>query len=129
MATFTTTTLMLSALALTGCSEPRSRDFFAKDGITVGTPAALGSGSYRIPVKFATAIVHSGQWIDSVDAEVANADILITARFISADASRAARGNGYPGYVTVTGLNPGTYSLRYRDPNGSMHAIGPVVLP
>lgn len=124
MAPFTKAALMLSALAHTGCSEPRSRDFFAKDGVTVGAPTALGSGSYKIPLEFVTAIVHSGQWIDSVDADVANADILITARFIS-----SGRKSGYPGYVTVTGIKPGTYSLKYRDPNGSMHAIGPVVLP
>jgi hypothetical protein len=124
MAPFTKAALMLSALALTGCSEPRSRDFFAKDGIAVGAPTALGSGSYKIPLEFVTAIVHSSQWIDSVDADVANADILITARFIS-----SGRKSGYPGYVTVTGIKPGTYSLKYRDPNGSMHAIGPVVLP
>lgn len=124
MATFTKSALMLSALALTGCSEPRSRDFFAKDGITVGTPAALGSGSYKIPVEFTTAIVHSGQWIDSVTAEVAHADILITAHF-----SSSGRKSRYPGYVTVTGMKPGPYSLKYRDPHGSMHPIAPVVLP
>ncbi|MFN5963343.1 MAG: hypothetical protein ACK5CW_17865 [Verrucomicrobiota bacterium] len=124
MATFTKAALLLCALALTGCSEPRSRDFFAKDGVTVGAPTALGSGSYKIPLEFVTAIVHSGQWIDSVDADVANADILITARF-----SSSGRKSRYPGYVTVTGTTPGTYALKYRDPNGSMHAIGPVVLP
>lgn len=129
MATFTKAALLLCALALTGCSEPRSRDFFANDGITVGAPTALGSESYKIPLEFTTAIVHSGQWIDSVDAEVANADILITARFITASAGSSGRKSGYPGYVTVTGIKPGTYSLKYRDPNGSIHAIGPVVLP
>jgi hypothetical protein len=124
MATFTKAALLLCALALTGCSEPRSRDFFAKDGITVGTPAALGPGSYKIPLEFVTAIMHSGQWIDSVDADVVGSDILISARF-----SSSGRKSRYPGYVTVTGTTPGTYALKYRDPNGSMHAIGPVVLP
>ena len=129
MATSTKAALILSALALAGCSEPKSRDFFAKDGITVGAPAALGSGSYKIPLEFVTALVHSGQRIDSVDTEVANADILVTARFSSASSSGSGRKSGYPGYVTVTGVTPGTYALKYRNPNGSMHAIAPLVLP
>ena len=86
------TTLILVVLALTGCSEKKSRDFFAKGGITAGTAAALGSGSYKIPMEFETEIVHSGQWIDAVDATVAGSDILITASFISGN-----RKGSYPG--------------------------------
>jgi hypothetical protein len=79
------TTLILAAIALAGCSDEKSRDFFARGGITIGAPAALGSGSYQIPIEFETEIVHSGQWIDTVDAEVAGADILVTASFTSSN--------------------------------------------
>jgi len=118
------TTLILTAIALAGCSDKKSHDFFAKGGITIGTPAALGSGSYKIPLEFETAIVHSGQWIDAVDTDVAGSDILLTASFTSAN-----RKSSYPGYVKVNGVSPGTYTLKYRDPNGTVHAIGPVILP
>ena len=118
------TTLILVVLALTGCSEKKSRDFFAKGGITAGAAAALGSGSYKIPMGFETEIVHSGQWIDAVDATVSGSDIQITASFISGN-----RKGSYPGYVKINGVSPGTYTLKYRDPDGTLHAIGPVVLP
>ncbi len=117
-------TFILAAFVLVGCSEEKSRDFFAKGGITVGVPAALGSGSYKIPVEFETEIVHSGQWIDGVDAEVVGSDIFLTASFTSAN-----RKSGYSGHVEVEGVSPGTYTLKYRDPDGTVHAIGPVVLP
>jgi len=118
------TTLILAAMALAGCSDEKSRDFFAKGGITIGAPAALGAGSYKIPIEFETEIVHSGQWIDAVEADVAGSDILLTASFTSAN-----RKSSYPGYVEVNGVSPGTYTLKYRDPDGTVHAIGPVILP
>jgi hypothetical protein len=118
------TTLILTAIALAGCSDEKSRDFFAKGGITIGAPSALGSGSYKIPIEFETKIVHSGQWIDTVDAEVTGTDILLTASF-----SSAKRKSNYPGYVEVNGLSPRTYTLKYRDPDGKVHEIGKVVLP
>ena len=65
------TTLISAVLGLAGCSDDKPRDFFAKGGITIGAPAGLGSGSYKIPIEFQTEIAHSGQWIDAVDAEVA----------------------------------------------------------
>jgi hypothetical protein len=118
------TILILTVIALAGCSDEKSRDFFAKGGITIGAPAALGSGAYKIPLEFETEIVHSGQWIDAVDADVAGSDILLTASF-----SSAKRKSSYPGYITVNGLSPGTYTLKYRDPDGKVHEIGKVVLP
>jgi hypothetical protein len=117
-------TLILAAIVLAGCSDEKSRDFFAKGGITIGAPAALGSGSYTIPIEFETEIVHSGQWLNAVDADVSGSDILFTASFTSAH-----RKSSYPGYIEVSGLSPGTYTLKYRDPNGTVHAIGPVILP
>ena len=117
-------TLILAAIALAGCSDQKSHDFFAKGGITIGAPAALGSGSYKIPLEFETEIVHSGQWIDAVDANVAGADILLTASFTSSNHK-----GSYPGYVKVNGVSPGTYTLKYRDPDGTVHVIGPVILP
>lgn len=116
--------LILAAMALAGCSEEKSRDFFAKGGITVGAPAALGAESYKIPVGFVTEVVHSGQWIDGVESVVVGSDILLTASFTS-----ASRKSGYPGHVEVHGVASGTYTLKYRDPDGTVHAIGPVVLP
>jgi hypothetical protein len=121
---FVKSVMILSVLALAGCSERKSRDFFTKDGITVGTPAALGSGSYRIPLEFATKVVHSGQWIDSVAADITASDIFITANF-----THSGGKSRYPGYVRITGATPGTYALKYRDPDGTLHTIGSLVLP
>lgn len=117
-------TLLIAALALSGCSEKKSRDFFAAGGIAIGAPAAVGPGTYRIPIDFETEIVHSGQWIDVVSAKVSGSEILVTASFKSASGK-----GGYPGYVEVKGLSAGTYTLKYLDPDGTSHAIGPVVLP
>ena len=118
------TTIILAAIALTGCSEEKSRDFFAKGGITIGAPTSLKTGSYKIPLEFKTEIVHSGQWIDAVNTEVAGSDILLTASFTSANSK-----SNYPGFIEVNGVSPGTYTLKYRDPDGTVHAIGPVILP
>ena len=118
------TTLILATIALAGCSDEKSRDFFAKGGITIGAPTALKTGSYKIPLEFKTEIVHSGQWIDAVNAEVAGSDILLTASFTSANGK-----SSYPGFIEVNGVSPGTYTLKYRDPDGTVHAIGPVILP
>jgi hypothetical protein len=117
-------TLLIASLALSGCSEKKSRDFFAAGGIAIGAPAAIEPGTYRIPMDFETEIVHSGQWIDVVNAKVSGADILMTASFTSAN-----RKSRYPGYVEVKGLSAGTYTLNYLDPDGTAHAMGPVVLP
>lgn len=88
------TTLILAAIALASCSQKKLRDFFDKGGITIGAPAVLESGAYKMPLEFETEIVHSGQWIDAVDAEVAGSDILLTASF-----SSSKRKGSYPGYV------------------------------
>jgi len=109
---------------LVGCSDQKPRNFFAPGGITIGAPSAPGSGAYQIPIEFETAILHSGQWIDAVDAEIAGSDILTTASFISVD-----RKNPYPGYIEVDGISPETYDLIYRDPDGTDHAIESVLLP
>jgi hypothetical protein len=109
---------------LSGCSDEKSRDFFAAGGITVGTPASTEPGTHRIPMEFETEIVHSGQWIDAVSAKVSGTDILVTVSFTSAN-----RKSGYPGYIEVKGLSAGTYSLKYRDPDGTDHSIGSIVLP
>lgn len=116
--------LLMASFATTACSEEKSRDFFAAGGITIGAPAAIEPGNYRIPIKFETKIVHSGQWIDAVSAKVSGSDILVTATFTSAN-----RKSRYPGYVEVKGIPAGTYTLKYRDPDGTAHPIGPVVLP
>ena len=117
-------TLILAVIALASCSQKKSRDFFAKGGITIGAPAALGSGSYKIPIEFETEIVHSGQWIDTVDADVSGVDILLTASFTSSNGK-----SGYPGYIEVKGISPGTYSIKYRDPDGTVHTLGRAILP
>ncbi len=119
-----TITLLIGAIALSACSDQKSRDFFAADGITIDAPAAIQPGTYRIPIKFGTKIEHSGQWIDVVSSKVSGSDILVTATFTSAN-----RKGGYPGYVEVKGITAGTYTLKYRDPDGTTHPIGPVVLP
>jgi hypothetical protein len=116
--------LLMASFAMTACSEPKPRDFFAARGITIGAPAAIEPSSYRIPIKFDTKIVHSGQWIDAVSAKVSGSDILVTATFTSAN-----RKSGYPGHVEVKGIPAGTCTLKYRDPDGTTHPIGPVVLP
>ncbi len=117
-------TLLIASFAISACSDMKSRDFFAAGGITIGVPAATQPGSYRIPIEFETKIEHSGQWIDAVSAKVSGSDIMVTATFTSAN-----RKSGYPGYVEVKGISAGTYTLKYRDPDGTTHPIGPVVLP
>jgi hypothetical protein len=117
-------TMLLAAVALVGCSEEKSRDFFSAGGITIGAPSALGGGAYRIPIEFETQIVHSGQSIDEVSTTVTGSDILFTASF----AGPPPKG-GYPGHIEVKGVSAGTYTLKYRDPDGTDHTIGPVVLP
>lgn len=117
-------TLLIASIALSGCSEKKSRDFFAAGGIAIGAPAATEPGAYRIPIKFETKIVESGQWIDTVSTKVSGSDILITASFTIAN--RVGR---YPGYIEVKGVSAGTYALKYRDPDGTTHPIGQVVLP
>ena len=116
--------LLMASFATTACSEEKSRDFFAAGGIAIGAPAAIEPGNYRIPIKFETKIIHSGQWIDTVSAKVSGSDILVTANFTSAN-----RKSRYPDYVEVKGIPAGTYTLKYRDPDGTAHPIGPVVLP
>lgn len=117
-------TLLLASIALSGCSDKKSRDFFAAGGITIGAPAATEPGTYRIPIEFKTEIVHSGHWIDTVSAKASGSDILVTVSFTSAN-----RKSGYPGYIEVKGVSAGTYTLKYRDPDGTDHSIGSVVLP
>jgi hypothetical protein len=119
-----TTTLLLATIALVGCSDKKSRDFFATGGITIGAPSTLGAGAYKIPIEFETQIVHSGQSIDEVNTTVTGSDILVTASFTS-----PPRKGGYPGHIEVKGVSAGTYTLKYRDPDGTDHTIGQVVLP
>ena len=90
----------------------------------MGAPAATSPGTYRIPIEFKTEIVHSGQWIDAVSVEVSGSDILVTASFTSVN-----RKSRYPGYIAVKGVSAGTYILKYRNPDGTGHSIGSVVLP
>lgn len=117
--------LILAAIALVGCSDEKSRNFFAKGGgITIGAPAALGSGAYKIPIRFETEIIHSGQWLEKVNTEVVGSDILLTASFTSSN-----RKSSYPGHIEVARVSSGTYALKYRDPDGTLHAIGSVMLP
>ena len=116
-------TMLLAAVALVGCSEEKSRDFFSAGGITIGAPTALGTGAYRIPIEFETQIVHSGQSIHEVSTTVAGSDILVTASFTAPPKS------GYPGYIELKGVSAGTYTLKYRDPDDTVHTVGQVVLP
>ena len=82
------------------------------------------AGNYRIPIDFETEIVHSGQWIDTVQAEIDGSDIQVTAIF-----THANRESRYPGYIEVTGARAGVYTLQYRDPDGNLHLIESVTLP
>lgn len=118
------TIFILATIALVGCSEEKSRDFFSAGGITIGAPTALGAGAYRIPVEFETQVVHSGQSIDEVSATVDGSDILVTASFAGPPPK-----TGYPGHIEVKGVSAGTYTLKYRDPDGTDHTVGRVVLP
>jgi hypothetical protein len=117
-------TPILAFIALSGCSDEKSRDFFAAGGITIGHPVATGPGTCRIPIEFKTEIVHSGQWIDTVSAKVSGSDILVTASFTSAN-----RKSGYPGFIEVKGVSAGIYTIKYLDPDDTIHSIGSVVLP
>jgi hypothetical protein len=115
--------LVVSSLGI-AFAEKKSRDFFAPKGIAVGTPSVDENGACRIPIKFETAIVHSAIWIDMVHTSVVGKEIRITADY------RLTGGkNRYKGYIALKGLAAGTYELKYLDPKGKLHPIGPVTLP
>lgn len=116
--------ILLTAIGASGCGDPKSRNFFASSGITVGTPVTTSTGKYRIPIEFETEIVHSGQWIDTVEAEVDGAEILVTAVF-----TQANRKSRYPGYVEISDVSPGAYKIEYRDPDGARHLVKSITLP
>jgi hypothetical protein len=118
------TLILLTAIGVLGCGDPKSRSFFASSGITVGAPVTTSTGNYRIPIEFETVIVHSRQWIDTVEAKVNGTKILITAVF--AHANRKSR---YPGYIEISDVSPGTYKIEYRDPDGASHLDKAVTLP
>ena len=118
------TALLLAAMGLVGCGDKKSRSFFAPSGVFVGSPVMVEAGAYRIPIKFETEIVHSGQWIDTVQAEVDGSDIQVTAVF-----THANRESRYPGYIEVSRARPGVYALQYQDPDGTLHLIELVSLP
>lgn len=118
------TCLLLALISVTSCSEEKSRDFFAAGGIAVGKPVALGGGAYQVPMEFKTEIDHSGQWLDEVTTRLDGTDILITASFAPAN-----RKSQYPGHVEIGGASPGSYTLKYQDPDGTTHVIETIVLP
>ena len=116
--------ILLTAIGVVACGDPKSRSFFASGGISVGAPVAMNAGHYRIPIEFETEIVHSGQWIDTVEAEVDGTKILVTAVF-----THANRESRYPGYVEISDVSPGAYILHYQDPGGARHLIESIILP
>lgn len=105
-------------------AEKKPRDFFDPKGIEVGTPSVDGDGNHRIPIKFETAIMHSALMNKKVHVSVVGKEIRITADF-----GLVEKKSGYPGYIEPKGLAAGTYDLKYLDPNGKLHPIGPVTLP
>jgi hypothetical protein len=116
--------ILLTAIGLLGCGDPKSRSFFASSGITVGAPVTTSRGNYRIPIEFETEIIHSGQWIDTVEAKVDGTKILITAVF-----THANRKSRYPGYVEISDASPGAYKIEYQDPDGARHLVKAVTFP
>jgi len=117
------TTLLITISLGTASAEKKSRNFFAPKGVTVAAPTVEKDGTHRIPIKFKTAIIHSAQWIDKVHSSVVGKEIRITSDFRTGGKSR------YPGYIEPKGVAAGTYELKYLDPNGKLHDIGPVTLP
>ena len=105
-------------------AEKKPRDFFDPKGIEVGTPTVDEDGNHRIPIKFETAIMHSALMNKKVHVSVVGKEIRITADF-----GLVEKKNGYPGYIEPKGLAAGAYDLKYLDPNGKLHPIGPVTLP
>lgn len=79
-------------------------------------------GSYKIPIEFETAGVHSALGIDSIKASVKGGDILVTAAY-------AVGGSRNPKHIELSRITPGTYQLKYLDPDGKVHLIAPVSLP
>lgn len=112
--------LSMSGMAL---AAEKPRDFFAAKGVVAGKAEATKEGAIRIPIKFETEIIHSGQWLDKVKTSVDGKSIHITADFTSARKTR------YPGYIETKDLAKGEYSLKYRDPNGKVHFITKITVP
>jgi hypothetical protein len=116
--------IMLLALSGMGIAGQKSRDFFAPDGIVIGSPEVTAEGAFRVPITFRTAITHSSQWIDTVKVSVDRKSILITANFTT-----AGRKSRYPGYIELKGLSSGEHEIKCRDPDGKLHPLGKVTVP
>ncbi|PQJ27695.1 hypothetical protein [Rubritalea profundi] len=124
------TTLLITISLGTASAEKKSRNFFAPKGIIVTAPTVQKDGTHRIPIKFKTAIIHSAQWMSKVHSSVVGKEIHITADFrLAGGSSLVGRKKTYPGYIEPKGVAAGTYELKYLDPNGNLHDIGPVTLP
>ncbi len=113
------TVVLLVTVTLAGCLETKPRSFFAVDGIRVGSPRKEG-GAYYLPLQFETVTIQSAQWLYAVKSEVKGTDIYITAVYSVPPGLQKSR---YSGAVELGGLRPGTYSLRYRDPDGTIHDL------
>lgn len=104
-------------------AEEQPRNFFATKGIVVGTPVDEDGGNYQIPIRFQTKDLHSALAVSSVTTSVKGSDILVTAEYA------VVKNSHYPGYVEQSGITAGTYDLKYRDPDGTLHPVESVKLP
>ena len=112
-----------------GCAglESKQRSFFAKAGMTVGTPARNAAGSVFIPITYETRQVHSAQWLHDVAWLEVAGEILIAAVFSVPPGEREP--GAYAGAITLQKPRRNAYQLRYRDPDGKTFHVGDVQLP
>ena len=105
-------------LLLLGCNDAAVRSHFAD--IVVGQ-ATWTNRMCFLPVDMPTKIIHSAQWIYKVDSKVEGTNIFLTAH-ITKPPHQVKQ--AYPGKINLGSIRPGTYTLAYRDPQGTIHSIG-----
>jgi hypothetical protein len=120
----------IAAFLLVGCGaavqlatrEPRPMSYVGR--VILGSPR-LDSDRITVPIKF-----EGGEWSRNsalvpcgIETAVADRSIFITV------ATALSAGDAWPSQITVPHLAAGSYSVIYRDPDGSLHEVGSIEVP
>ena len=129
MRTLITFGLAATAFAALACSPGRyeKREFFARgQRIGITDPIADKDGTWWMAIDHHTAILHSGQYVQRWDAEVAGHTIVLRALVVPTGAL-TEWWYGSPEYgAHIDVLDEGVYSVVYRDPSGTESSCGRV---
>ena len=120
----------ITAFLLGGCGavvesatrQPRPLSYVGR--VVLGAPQ-LDADRVTVPITF-----EGGEWFrnsalvpSGVETTVADRSIFITV------SSALPRGNARLSQLTLPHLGAGSYSVIYRDPDGSLHEIGSIEIP